>query len=230
MVVAGRVAGDDVAIMMVEAEATTAAWNLIKNEGKTAPDRGDRRRRASRPPSRSSRRCARRSASSPPPRPSRRPSSRASSTTRTTSCEAVTGAVSDDLASALTIADKQERETELDRIKDAAKDKLASQFEGREKEISGGVPRGHQEARPAAHPARQGPHRRPWPHRHPHALGRGRGAPARARLGAVRARRDPDPRRHHAEHAAHGADARHAQPGEPQALHAQLQLPALLDR
>ena len=59
-------------------------------------------------------------------------------------------------------------------------------------------------------PARQGPHRRPRPHRHPHALGRGRGGPAGARLGAVRARRDPDPRRHDAEHAPHGAEARHA--------------------
>ncbi|MCA0178951.1 MAG: polyribonucleotide nucleotidyltransferase [Actinobacteria bacterium] len=37
MVVAGRVVGDDVAIMMVEAEATDATWNLVKNEGKTAP-------------------------------------------------------------------------------------------------------------------------------------------------------------------------------------------------
>lgn len=37
MVVAGRVAGDDVAIMMVEAEATDNAWNLIKENGATAP-------------------------------------------------------------------------------------------------------------------------------------------------------------------------------------------------
>ncbi len=37
MVVAGRVVGDDVAIMMVEAEATSSAWHLIKDEGKTAP-------------------------------------------------------------------------------------------------------------------------------------------------------------------------------------------------
>ena len=37
MVVAGRVVGDDVAIMMVEAEATDYTWNLVKNEGKTAP-------------------------------------------------------------------------------------------------------------------------------------------------------------------------------------------------
>lgn len=37
MVVAGRIAGDDVAIMMVEAESTESTWNLVKNEGKTAP-------------------------------------------------------------------------------------------------------------------------------------------------------------------------------------------------
>ena len=44
MVVAGRIvrhgdspADDDVAIMMVEAEATDATWNLVKNEGKQAP-------------------------------------------------------------------------------------------------------------------------------------------------------------------------------------------------
>ena len=41
MVVAGRVVvengKEDVAIMMVEAEATDAAWNLIKNEGAQAP-------------------------------------------------------------------------------------------------------------------------------------------------------------------------------------------------
>ncbi|HWS57564.1 MAG TPA: polyribonucleotide nucleotidyltransferase, partial [Actinotalea sp.] len=37
MVVAGRVVGDDVAIMMVEAEATDRAWNLITQEGVAAP-------------------------------------------------------------------------------------------------------------------------------------------------------------------------------------------------
>ncbi|PSK64161.1 hypothetical protein B0E53_03877 [Micromonospora sp. MH33] len=78
--------------------------------------------------------------------------------------------------------------------------------------------------------ARAGPHRRPRPARHPPADRRGRRAAAGARLGAVRAGRDPDPGRHHAEHAAHGADGGHAVPGEPQALHAQLQLPAVLDR
>jgi polyribonucleotide nucleotidyltransferase len=42
-----------------------------------------------------------------------------------------------ELAAALTIAAKQDRESELDRIKKAAVEQLAPQFEGREKEISG---------------------------------------------------------------------------------------------
>src|SRR5690606_16167838 len=42
MVVAGRIVGagsdsEDVAIMMVEAESTEATWDLVKNQGKTAP-------------------------------------------------------------------------------------------------------------------------------------------------------------------------------------------------
>jgi polyribonucleotide nucleotidyltransferase len=49
---------------------------------------------------------------------------------------AVTAAVSSELSSALTIADKQERETEIDRLKELAKEKVAADFEGREKEIS----------------------------------------------------------------------------------------------
>ncbi|SDJ17902.1 polyribonucleotide nucleotidyltransferase [Frankineae bacterium MT45] len=49
---------------------------------------------------------------------------------------AVDAEVSVGLAQALTIADKQERETELDRLKEVAKELVAPQFEGREKEIS----------------------------------------------------------------------------------------------
>jgi polyribonucleotide nucleotidyltransferase len=37
MVVAGRIVGDDVAIMMVEAEATDATWDLVKHQGQQAP-------------------------------------------------------------------------------------------------------------------------------------------------------------------------------------------------
>jgi polyribonucleotide nucleotidyltransferase len=50
--------------------------------------------------------------------------------------EAVASEVSGELAQALTIAGKHEREAETDRVKALAKEKLAEQFEGREKEIS----------------------------------------------------------------------------------------------
>jgi polyribonucleotide nucleotidyltransferase len=49
--------------------------------------------------------------------------------------EAVEGAVSGELAQALTIADKLERERRLDEIKEALLEKLIERFEGREKEI-----------------------------------------------------------------------------------------------
>ena len=48
---------------------------------------------------------------------------------------AVEAAAKGDLASAMTIADKQDREARTDEIKAAVLDKLAGQFEGREKEI-----------------------------------------------------------------------------------------------
>jgi polyribonucleotide nucleotidyltransferase len=49
MVVAGRVAGDDVAIMMVEAEATEHTWDLVKTRARPPPPRRSWPR-ASRPP------------------------------------------------------------------------------------------------------------------------------------------------------------------------------------
>ncbi|MBV9854034.1 MAG: polyribonucleotide nucleotidyltransferase [Streptosporangiaceae bacterium] len=49
--------------------------------------------------------------------------------------EAVAGEVSDELAKALTIAGKHEREAETDRVKALAIERLADRFEGREKEI-----------------------------------------------------------------------------------------------
>ena len=49
---------------------------------------------------------------------------------------AVEGAISAPLAQALTIADKQEREIEIDRLKEQVKQQLAGQFEGRENQIS----------------------------------------------------------------------------------------------
>ncbi|EOR72083.1 polyribonucleotide nucleotidyltransferase [Thermobifida fusca] len=49
---------------------------------------------------------------------------------------AVEEAIHDELAAALTIADKQEREAELDRVKALVAEKLAEDFEGREKELA----------------------------------------------------------------------------------------------
>jgi polyribonucleotide nucleotidyltransferase len=53
--------------------------------------------------------------------------------------DAVAEAVTDELAAALTIAGKQARDAESDRVKALAGEKLSSQFEGREKEISGAI-------------------------------------------------------------------------------------------
>ena len=50
--------------------------------------------------------------------------------------DAVSAEVSEELARVLAIAGKQERESETDRIKALTAEKLATQFEGREKEIS----------------------------------------------------------------------------------------------
>ncbi|HEU5391990.1 MAG TPA: polyribonucleotide nucleotidyltransferase, partial [Streptosporangiaceae bacterium] len=50
--------------------------------------------------------------------------------------DAVAAEVSSELAQALTIAAKQEREAETDRVKALAQEKLAERFEGRESEIS----------------------------------------------------------------------------------------------
>jgi polyribonucleotide nucleotidyltransferase len=136
MVVAGRVVGEDVAIMMVEAEATMAAWHLIKDEGKQAPTEEvvAQGLEAAKPFIRTL--CEAQA-------------QLAALAAKPTAdyprfldyeddvYEAVSATVTEDLTSALTIAAKLDRETEIDRIKESAKEKLASQFEGREKEISG---------------------------------------------------------------------------------------------
>jgi polyribonucleotide nucleotidyltransferase len=51
--------------------------------------------------------------------------------------DAVAAEVSDELAKALTIAGKQDRDSETDRVKALAAERIGDQFEGREKEISG---------------------------------------------------------------------------------------------
>ncbi len=134
MVVAGRIAGDDVAIMMVEAEATTKTISLIA-DGAGAPTEElvGAGLEASKPFIRIlceaqlelAKVAAKPTAEFP-----------VFLDYQEDAYEAVEKAAKDRLAKALAIAGKQERETELDAISDDVKASLAEQFEGREKEIS----------------------------------------------------------------------------------------------
>jgi polyribonucleotide nucleotidyltransferase len=135
MVVAGRVlASGDVAIMMVEAEATEDSIALIAGGGtKPTEEVVAQGLEASKPFI--AELC-------------RAQAELATAAAKPTAdfpvflehqddvLAAVTDAVGAPLAHALTIADKQERETELDRLKDVAKETVGANFEGREKEIS----------------------------------------------------------------------------------------------
>ena len=229
MVVAGRVTeADEVAIMMVEAEATEAAIRLV-GEGATAPTEEIV--------------AAGLEAAKPFIRTLVAAQAELAGVAAKPTAEfpifpeygdevfaAVEGAVSEELAQALTIAAKQDREAELDRIKKVAAERVGDDVRRPGEGDLRRVPVADQEAGPAAHPARPGPHRRPRPDRHPAAVRRGGDPAAHPRLGPVRAGRDADPRRHHAQHAGHGAEAGHALPGQAPPLHAQLQLPAVLDR
>ncbi|HEX3823301.1 MAG TPA: polyribonucleotide nucleotidyltransferase [Mycobacteriales bacterium] len=135
MVVAGRmVEGGDVAIMMVEAEATANTISLVA-AGAQAPTEEvvAQGLEAAKPFLAQLCEAQQRLADS------------AAKPTREfpvyldyadDALAAVTAAVSDELTKALTIADKQERETELDRIKELAKERTAAELEGREKEVS----------------------------------------------------------------------------------------------
>ncbi|MGN7249048.1 polyribonucleotide nucleotidyltransferase [Janibacter anophelis] len=146
MVVAGRVVEDaaggaDVAVMMVEAESTESTWDLVKNQGKTAPTeevvaegleaskqfiktlcdaQADLAAAAAKPVEEFP----------------------IFLDYEDDAYAAVEAATSADLAQALTIAGKQEREARLDEIKDAMKASLAGteeapgQFFGRDKELS----------------------------------------------------------------------------------------------
>ncbi|MDJ0459972.1 polyribonucleotide nucleotidyltransferase [Arthrobacter sp. NQ7] len=135
MVVAGRVAGDDVAIMMVEAEATDNSWNLIKEQGATAPTeevvaegleaakpfikalcdaQADLAARAAKP-----------TVEFP-----------VFLDYEDDAYAAVESAAADKLAAVFQIADKQERDNASDALKEEVLANLAGQFEGREKELS----------------------------------------------------------------------------------------------
>jgi len=131
--VAGRVVGDDVAIMMVEAEATTETVELVAG-GAQAPTEQvvAQGLEAAKPFIRSlclAQQQLADAAAKPtgefPRYPAYQPDA----------YEAVAASVSDELATALAIAGKQERESRLDEIKASVLAKLGEQFEGREKEL-----------------------------------------------------------------------------------------------
>jgi polyribonucleotide nucleotidyltransferase len=138
MVVAGRVVGSgDVAIMMVEAEATEHVLELI-GEGAVVPTEEvvAQGLESAKPfikvlceaQGRLAEVAAKETAEFPT-YPAYQPDA----------LEAVTAAVTDELAQALTIAGKQERESKLDEIKAATLEKVGAveggAFEGREKEV-----------------------------------------------------------------------------------------------
>jgi polyribonucleotide nucleotidyltransferase len=134
--VAGRVVGDDVAIMMVEAEGTEQMTDLIA-EGAQAPTEQvvAQGLEAAKPFIRAL--CeaqvalaatAAKETAEFPTFPAYQPDA----------LEAVSAASTDDLAAALTIAGKQERESRLDEVKAQCLDRVTgegSAFEGREKEV-----------------------------------------------------------------------------------------------
>ncbi|KRE43445.1 polyribonucleotide nucleotidyltransferase [Knoellia sp. Soil729] len=135
MVVAGRVAGDDVAIMMVEAESTEFTWDLVKNEGKTAPTEEivaeglEASKKFIKALCDAQAELASKAAKPIQEFP-------IFLDYEDDAYSAVEAKVSDDAAAALQIAGKQEREDRLDEIKDSMKQALAADFEGREKELS----------------------------------------------------------------------------------------------
>ncbi len=133
MVVAGRIAGDDVAIMMVEAEATVKTIGLIAG-GAAAPTEEivGQGLDAAKPFIRTlceaqlelAKVAAKPTAEFP-----------VFLDYQPDAFEAVEKVAKADLAKALTISGKQERETEIDRISASVNESLATSFEGREKEI-----------------------------------------------------------------------------------------------
>ncbi|MFE3174819.1 polyribonucleotide nucleotidyltransferase [Amycolatopsis sp. NPDC059090] len=139
MVVAGRIVGDDVAIMMVEAEGTEHTLDLIADGG-TAPDETTVAQglEAAKPFIRVLCEAQQRLAADAakptgdfPVYPAYQPDI----------YEAVAAIASDELAKALQIAGKQERDAATDEVKATVLEKLGlgegEAFEGRDKEVGG---------------------------------------------------------------------------------------------
>jgi polyribonucleotide nucleotidyltransferase len=140
MVVAGRVvSGDDgsedVAIMMVEAEATEAAWGLVNSEGVQPPTEEivAEGLEAAKPfiatLVKAQQEVARQAAKPVAEFP-------LFPEYLQDVYDAVAEVATEDVAVALTIADKQQRESRLDELKDRTLEALTERFTGREKELS----------------------------------------------------------------------------------------------
>ena len=135
MVVAGRqLESGDVAIMMVEAEATTATVELVRGGAQAPTEEVVAQGLDAAKPVIAKLCAAQQELAASAAKPTRDFPTYLDY--QDDVLEAVSGAVSDELRAALRIAGKQEREAELDRVKAQAQDALTGQFEGREKEIS----------------------------------------------------------------------------------------------
>jgi polyribonucleotide nucleotidyltransferase len=133
MVIAGRIAGDDVAITMVEAESTNATWDLVQS-GVQAPTEEivaqgiEASKVFIRQLAQAQIDLAAKAAKEVQEFP-------VFLDYQDDVFEAVKAAASDDLAQALTIVSKADREDRESEIKADVLDKLGEQFAGREKEI-----------------------------------------------------------------------------------------------
>ncbi len=134
MVVAGRVTETgDVAIMMVEAEATEQTWDLVQS-GTQAPTEEivagglDAAKPFIKQLCEAQSELARETAKPIQEFP-------VFLDYEDDVYDAVEAAAKADLVSAMTIADKQERELRVDELKESVLEKVAPQFEGREKEV-----------------------------------------------------------------------------------------------
>jgi polyribonucleotide nucleotidyltransferase len=135
MVVAGRVIeGGDVAIMMVEAEATAHTIELVAGGAQAPTEEVVAQGLEAAKPFLAQLCDAQQRLADSAAKPTR--DFPVYLDYADDALEAVTAAVSTELANALTIADKQDREAELDRVKELAKERTAAQLEGREKEVS----------------------------------------------------------------------------------------------
>jgi polyribonucleotide nucleotidyltransferase len=140
MVVAGRIVtgadgAEDVAIMMVEAEATDAAWHLVKDENVQAPTEEivAQGLEAAKPFIAALCRAQQEIAASAAKPTAEFPLFH---DYEQDVYDVVEATVATELGQALAIAGKQEREARIDELKDFAKSRLAEDFAGREKEIS----------------------------------------------------------------------------------------------